>query len=156
MILEKLSIRANTLYKPFGCNFFFAGFFSQYDFSSDFCFKGKILIKGKSLFKGNSLLKAKLLLKGKLYKEQAIINSQVLKMNKLDIKIQTNRTTKMINNINNVNIFYNDFELGMKTTQQGEKENLSEARITLRLNGSEYEIGLNEFKEIIQKRVDKK
>jgi len=35
----------------------------------------------------------------------------------IDIKTQTKRTTKMINNISNVNLILKDFQIGIRTTE---------------------------------------
>lgn len=65
---------------------------------------------------------------------------------KIDFKTQTNRTTKFHTGFNNINICLRDFEMGLETTNWGEREG-KEPVITFQIEGHNYFIPLEIFKE---------
>ena len=67
-------------------------------------------------------------------------------MVKIDFKTQTSRTTKFNTGVNNINVCLGDFEVGLETRKWGEKEE-GEHRITFEIEGNNYSIPLEIFKE---------
>ena len=67
---------------------------------------------------------------------------------KINIKTQSSRATKMLYNFNCVNLFFENFEVGLETRRWGEKKE-SQHRITFEINGEDYVIPLDKFKQEI-------
>lgn len=67
-------------------------------------------------------------------------------MTKLNIKTQTARSTKFHEGFNCVNLFLDNFEVGLTTREWGEIKG-GEHRITFEIDGHTYTIPLNIFKK---------
>lgn len=70
--------------------------------------------------------------------------------NKISIKTQTNRATNFKRGYNCVNLFLNNFEVGLKTTEWGNTEELERAEIIFSINGHDYIMDLETFKEKVR------
>jgi len=70
----------------------------------------------------------------------------------INIKTQTKRTTKMITDISNINLFLKDFEIGIKTTENwGVFKPIDIPIIQLTIEDKSYEIPLDVFISKIKK-----
>lgn len=65
---------------------------------------------------------------------------------KIDFKTQTARKTEFKTGVNNINLFLDNFEVGLETRKWGEKEE-GEHRITFEIKGNTYSIPLKIFIE---------
>lgn len=75
-------------------------------------------------------------------------------MTAINIKTQTKRATSFKKGYINVNLFCENFEVGITTSESwGDFSERKETLIEMRIEGKSYAILLNRFKEIIKKNA---
>ena len=73
---------------------------------------------------------------------------------KIDFKTQTNRSTKFHEGITNINLFCNNFQFGIMTSEAwGNFDERKEPIIQLEIEGTVYELPMDKFTGLVKKAL---